>query len=237
MNWWRRLWHRSRMDAQLDKELAFHLEELTANFIESGHSPAEARRLARLELGGPEQVKEDCRDARGTRWVEDLFADIRYAIRTLRQRPGFAAIALLSLALGTGATTVMFSLIDGVMLKPFAYRDPARLVRLQEKTDYRTAYGDIWGFTYPNYLDCKRAVSSLDMAAWIVNRGTLSQPGAPQFVNGLEVSHELFPILGVNAALGRVFRAGEDQPGRWPSSAIACGRISSPAAAMCWAPS
>jgi predicted permease len=220
MNWWRRLWHRSRMDAQLDKELAFHLEELTANFIESGHSPAEARRLARLELGGPEQVKEDCRDARGTRWVEDLFADIRYAIRTLRQRPGFAAIALLSLALGTGATTVMFSLIDGVMLKPFAYRDPARLVRLQEKTDYRTAYGDIWGFTYPNYLDCKRAVSSLDMAAWIVNRGTLSQPGAPQFVNGLEVSHELFPILGVNAALGRVFRAGEDQPGAEPVAIV-----------------
>lgn len=220
MTWWNRLLHRTKMEEQLEKELGFHIEQLTAGLIAHGTSPAEARRLARLELGGPEQVKEECRDARGTRWVEDFFQDVRYAVRTLRQRPGFAAIALLSLALGTGATTVMFSLIDGVMLKPFAYHDPGRLARLQEKTDWKTFLGDIWGFTYPNYLDCKNETHSLDMAAWTINRGTLSQPGAPEYLDGLYVSPELFSILGVNVALGRVFLPEENRPGAAPVAII-----------------
>ena len=147
MNWWRRFWHRGEMEEQLDKELRFHLEEHAADLMARGHSPAEARRLARIALGGPEQVKEECRDARGTRWIEDLWQDIRYALRTLRQRPGFAAVALLTLALGTGATTVMFTVIDGVLLKPLPYPAPERLIALHEHTD---AQGD-WAFSYPEF--------------------------------------------------------------------------------------
>jgi predicted permease len=220
MTWWHRLTHRQKMEDQLANELAFHVEQLTADLTARGHSAAEARRLARLELGGPEQVKEECRDARGTRWVEDFFQDVRYAVRTLRQRPGFAAVALLSLALGTGATTVMFSLIDGVMLQPFAYRDSRHLVRLWEQTDWSTQFGSLWAFTYPNYLDCRRAVSSLEMAVWEVNRGTLSEPGAAEFLDGIEASHELFPLLGVNVELGRVFLPEEDKPGAEPVALI-----------------
>jgi predicted permease len=220
MTWWNRLLHRDKMEDQLNKELGFHIEQLTADLIARGHTPTEARRLARLELGGPEQVKEDCRDARGTRWAEDFIHDVRYAIRTLRQKPGFAAVALLSLALGTGATTVMFSLIDGVMLKPFAYRDPSHLVRLWEQTDWSNQFGSLWAFTYPNYLDCRQAVRSLDMAAWEVNRGTLSEPGAAEFLDGVEASHELFPLLGVNVELGRVFLPEEDRPGAAPVALI-----------------
>jgi len=208
------------MEDQLASELEFHVEQLTADLTARGHTASEARRLARLELGGPERVKEDCRDARGTRWVEDLFQDIRYAMRTLRQRPGFAAVALLSLALGTGATTVMFSLIDGVMFKPFGYRDPGRLLKLQEKTDYSTMWGDLWEFTYPNYLDCKKDTRSLDMAVWNVNRGTLSEPGAAEYLNGLEMSHDLLPVLGVSVALGREFLSEEDKPGAEPVAII-----------------
>ena len=152
MTWWNRLTNRAKLESQLDKELSFHIEEFTADLIARGHTPAEARRLARLELGGPAQVKEECRDARGTRWVEDFLQDVRYALRTLRQKPGFAAVALLSLALGTGATTAMFTVIDGVLLKPFAYRDPSRLVTLMEQTDWSTPLGNLWTFTYPNYL-------------------------------------------------------------------------------------
>src|SRR5579863_4155170 len=137
MTWWYRLTHRQKMEVQLDKELEFHIEQLTADLIASGRNPVEARRLARLELGGLEQVKEECRDARGTRWVDDFFQDVRYALRTLRQKPGFAAVTLLTLALGAGATTVMYSVIDGVLLKPFAYRDPGTLLFLNEKTDWK----------------------------------------------------------------------------------------------------
>ena len=223
MTWWRRVTHLKKMENQLDSELTFHVEQLTADLMARGHSPAKARRLARLELGGPEQVKEECRDARGTRWVEDFFQDVRYAVRTLRQRPGFAAVALLSLALGTGATTVMFSLIDGVMLQPFAYRDPSRLVRIQEQTDWSNQFGDIWAFTYPNFLDCRQAARSLKLAAWATNRGTLSQPGAAEFLYGLEASHELFSMLGVNVELGRVFLPEEDKPGAEPVALISHG--------------
>jgi predicted permease len=220
MTWLNRLRYRKKLENQLDKELAFHLEQHTAELIAQGHDPAKARRLARLDLGGPEQVREECRDARGTRCVEDLAQDVRFAIRTLRQRPGFSAVALLSLALGTGATTVMFSLVDGVMLKPLAYRDPGRLLRLQEKTDYRTPQGDLWSFTYPNYLDCKHDVQSADMGAWSFYRGTLSKPGAPEYLDGAWVSADLFPILGVTPAFGRGFFPEEDKPGAEPVTII-----------------
>src|SRR5467141_5332166 len=146
MNWWQRLLRRKKMEEQLEKELRFHLEQHASELIAQGLSPDEARRQARLALGGPEQVKENCRDARGTRWLEDLLQDFRYAIRTLRKQPGFASVAILTLALGSGATTVMFTVINGVLLKPLAYPEANRLVTLHGKTE---KYGEQWGFSYP----------------------------------------------------------------------------------------
>ena len=128
MSWWLRLLRRSQMEAQLEKELRFHLDEHASALISRGHSPKQARREARLAIGGPEQVKEKCRDARGTRWAEELLQDSRYALRTFRQKPGFSVITLLILVLGIGATTVMFAVVNSVLLRPLPYPEADRLV-------------------------------------------------------------------------------------------------------------
>lgn len=223
MNWWQRLWRRKQMDAQLDKELGFHLEQHTTELMAQGHTPEEAQRLARIALGGPQQVTEQCRDARGTRWLEDLLQDTRYALRGLWQKPGFAAVALLTLALGTGATTVMFTVINGVLLKPLAYPEPHRLVSLWEQTDWSSRFGNQWAFTYPNFLDCKRDNRSLAMAAWAFGGGTVSQPGEAEYVDGREISSELFSVLGITLAHGRPFRPDEDQLGAAPVAILGYG--------------
>ncbi len=225
MTWWGRLWRRGTMEEQLDRELRFHIEQHASDLMAQGQAPEEARRQARLALGGPEQVKEECRDARGTRWLEDLWQDFRYALRGFRQRPGFAAVALCTLALGSGATTVMFSVIDGVLLKPLPYPEPGRLFKVDEQTkgvtDYR--WGDRWAFAYPNFLDCQRASRSLAMAAWRYNGGTVSGSGLPEYVDGLEVSSDLFSVLGVTLSRGRAFRAEEDRLGAPPAIVISDG--------------
>jgi len=164
-SWWHRLLFRKKMEDKLERELSFHLDQHASDLMARGYDRQEARRQARIALGGPDQVKEQCRDARGTRWLEDFWQDLRYALRTLRKNPGFAAVALLTLALGSGATTVMFTVINGVLLKPLPYPDPDRLVRIQEQTDYSTQYGNTWGVTYPNYLDARGDNRSLIMGA------------------------------------------------------------------------
>jgi predicted permease len=202
------------MEAQLDKEVRFHLDQHTSDLIRQGHAPEEARRQARLAFGGPEQVKEECRDVRGTRWLEDLWQDVRYAVRALRQRPGFAAVALLTLALGSGGTTVMFAVMNGVLLKPLPYPEPDRLVALHEQAD---THGDPWGVAYLNFLDCERASRTVaPMAAWAYAGGTVSEPGDAEYVTGREISSALFSVLGVPPARGRAFVPEDDRPGAAP---------------------
>jgi predicted permease len=216
MTWWHRLWRPRQVEEQLERELRFHLDQHTADLIGQGHDPAAARRQARLALGGPEQVKELCRDARGTRWLGDLSQDVRYALRALLQKPGFAAVAVCTMALGSGATTVMFTLLNGVLLKPMAYAAPDRLVSLVEQTDWSTPSGNQWAFAYPNYLDCKREITSLALAAWRFGGGTVSEPGEPEYVGGRQISADLFAVLGTALVQGRAFHAEEDRPGAAP---------------------
>jgi putative ABC transport system permease protein len=210
MSWWARLWHRTRMEEQLEKELRFHLEQRENALIARGYSPAEARREARLALGGPERVKEKCRDARGTRWLETLLQDTSYALRTFRQKPGFAAITLLILALGIGATTVMFAVVNGVLLRPLPFPKPDRLVILHGSTK---DFGEFWGFSYPDFTDLYREIRSVRIAGWTEGSGTISAPGEPVHVEALQMSAEVFPILGIVPSLARSFRADEDRPG------------------------
>jgi predicted permease len=218
MNWFHRLWRRKKMEEQLEKELRFHLDEHVNTLIAQGNAPNLAQRNARLALGGPEQVKENCRDARGTRWLEDLFQDFRYALRTLRQRPGFAAVAILTLALGSGATTVMFTVINGVLLRPLAYPEADRLVTLHGKTE---KYGEQWGFSYPEFHDYQSASRALgSVAAWTYGGGTVTKPGEAEYLFGRHVSSGLFSVLGVRLVQGRAFLPQEDQPGAAPVAVI-----------------
>jgi predicted permease len=218
MTWWQRLWRRKQMEEQLEKELRFHLDEHANQLIAQGNAPDLAQRNARLALGGPEQVKEKCRDARGTRWLEDLFQDFRYSLRTLRQRPGFAAVAILTLALGSGATTVMFTVINGVLLKPLAYAGADRLVTLHGKTE---KYGEQWGFSYVEFHDYQSTSRTLgSVAAWTYGGGTVTKPGEAEYLFGRQISSGLFSVLGVPLAAGRAFLAQEDQPGAAPVAVI-----------------
>src|SRR5215475_7445224 len=133
MKWWRRLFRRRNQEEELEKELRFHLDQHTADLIAQGLAPEEARRRARLALGGPEQVKEQCRDARGTRWVEDLLQDLRYGARTLMKKPGFTLIAVITVAAGIAANTTIFSLADALVLRPFNFPNQERLVMVWER--------------------------------------------------------------------------------------------------------
>jgi hypothetical protein len=220
MTWWKRLWHRRQLEEELDKELRFHLEQQAADLQERGADPAEARRLARVAFGGPEQIKEECREVRGTRWLEDLWQDIRYALRTLRQNRGFTAVALLTLALGTGAPTVMFTVLNSVLLKPLPYRESDRLLTLHGQTE---KYGESWGYSYLDFLDLQHQSRSLEASAWTDGGGTLGDPGNSEYVGGVRISSNLFSNLGIPLLQGRGFLPEEDRPGGPPVIIISSG--------------
>jgi predicted permease len=217
MNWWQRLWRRNEMEEKLEKEMRFHLEEHANALMASGVSSAEARRRARIALGGPEQVKEECRDARGTRWLEDFWQDFRYAMRMLRQRPGFAAVAIVTLALGIGASTLMFTVVNGVLLRPLPYPQPDKLVVVHGHSDaWRTDLFGEQGVAYLDFLDCQRDSRSLTLAGSLFDGGTISGSGLPEYVDLREITSNLFSVLRVNLAQGRAFLPEEDRTGAAP---------------------
>jgi putative ABC transport system permease protein len=210
MSWWRRLLRRNRMDEQLEKEMRFHIEQHTAELIARGHDPVEARRQARIAIGGEEQVKEQCRDARGTRWLEDLWQDFRYAARTLRQRAGFTAVGALTLALGIGASTAIFSTVNPILFEPLPYPHAARIMMIWDSFE-----GVRCDVTFHTFRELAARNTSFEtmavMEAW---RPTLvSRTGAaqPERFDGQSVSAGYFRALGVSPVLGRDFQPADDR--------------------------
>lgn len=207
MTWWHRFWRRRQMEEQLEKELRFHLDEQTADLIAPGHAPEEARRLARLSLGGPEQVKEECRDARGTRWLEDLLQDFRYALRTLRQRPGFTSVSVLTLALGIGASTAIFSAVNPILFEPLPYPNAGRITMIWDI--FQGSRSDVTFHTYREVVERSRSFEAIAvMKPW---QPTMTGPAEPERIDGQSVSASYFRVLGVAPALGRDFQESDDQ--------------------------
>jgi len=213
LNAWRNLTGRRKVELELDEELRAVRDLLVDEKLRAGESPQQAQRSAALELGRPESLKDAIRDVRAGALVDEVVRDVVHALRAYRRTPGFTAVVLLALALGIGVTTLMFTLVDGVLFRPLPFSEPERLVVLQERTEQATEYGNLWAFAYPNFLDVRRESRVLDAAAWRYRGGTVSAPGDAEYVDAREVSANLLEILRVPLHAGRAFRPEEDHPG------------------------
>jgi predicted permease len=204
---WRNLVHRNRSERDLDDEVRAYAAILEDENVARGLPPEEARRQALIAMGGMEQVKEDVRAARMGALLETVGQDARYGLRALAGAPGFTAAAVLALALGIGATTAIFSVVDAVLLRPLPYRDPARLAVLLHRGRNPVAPA--------NFLDWKRDASSFEsMGAADFWQANLTGVDTPERVQGLHVTANLLPMLGVPPLIGRLFAPDEDAPGR-----------------------
>ena len=213
MTWWHRLVHRRQHEEKLEKELRHHLDLHTSDLISRGYSPEEAQRLAHRALGGSDQVKEMCRDARGTRWLEELLQDLRIAVRILRKNPGFTLVVTATLALGIGANTAIFGLVNTLFLRPLpVVKAPGELVLLTR--------GDGGGATlsYPDFTALRERNEVLsDLALYTPAPISFGNNVRSEVVLGAMVSANYFDVLGIKPSLGRAFLAEEDRsPGAHP---------------------
>jgi putative ABC transport system permease protein len=204
----RNLFSRSRADRDLDAELRSHLDLLISEKTRAGLSPEDARRAALLELGGLEQVRLEVRSSRPGFWLDAFFQDLRFGLRMLRKNPGFTVVAVFTLALGIGANTAIFSVVNGVLLRSLPYRDPGRLTIVWEKTDQ----GKPDNVGYATYLDWKAQNTSFEELAMYRAWAPILQTGEPEQLSGLRVTNNYFRTLGIHLALGRDFRPEEDVP-------------------------
>jgi putative ABC transport system permease protein len=209
----RSLFRRKSAETELDDELRFHFERHVQKHERSGVTREEALRRARLEFGGIDQVKEECREARGVHFMEELVQDVRYGLRMLRKSPGFTAVALLTLALGIGANTAIFSVVYGILLRPLPYQDSARLIVLNETTP---KVGMV-SVSYPDFLDW-RSQSHAFSRMGAVGEVTFNLAGVnqPENITGEAVSSSFFSILGMHPLLGRDFDPSEEKIGTAP---------------------
>ena len=191
-------------------EMQAHLEMQAAAYRAAGLAPEEAHYAARRQFGHVDGIKEQVRDQRSWGWLEQLARDVRFASRSLRKTPGFTAVALLTLALGIGVNTAVFSIINNLFFQPLPVRDPDNLVVVAAKTPISSL---LRGYEYPNYLDLRDQVPSFsDLIAYSIAPIDLDAPGSqPERTNATVVTTNYFSFFGVQAALGRLFLPGEGE--------------------------
>jgi putative ABC transport system permease protein len=204
--------HRSQVDDDLTEELSSYVELLTEKKMKQGMNEEEARRAAMVEVGGVEQVKEEVRANRAGFAIETFFQDLRYGFRALRKKPAFTITAVIALALGIGANTAIFSVVNAVLLRSLAYRNPGSIVMVWERS---LRGGRSQNSVSPaNFLDWKKQSTSFEQiaASWDT-RVNLTSGGEPEEIQVQKVSSDFFPVLGVPPELGRTFVRQEETPG------------------------
>ena len=210
------LFRNEKLDSELDDEMSAHLSFAIDENLRSGMSPAEARRQALNQFGGPQQAKENHRDARGLPFLDTVLQDFRFAVRLLKKSPGFTSVAVLTLALGIGATTAIFSVVYGVLLRPLPYHNPQQIVRLWEQN----ATGGRMNFADPNFDDLRAQNHSLAaLASFGYNDTTITGHGDAVRTPTASVSRDFFQVMDVQPIFGRTF-AAEEQKVNAPAAAL-----------------
>src|SRR5215471_265246 len=206
----RDLFRREKRERELSDELASHLAMHIEDNVRAGMSSQQAQRAALLKLGGVEQTKENCRERGGLPVLDCLLRDLRFALRMLQKNPGFTAVSVLTLALGIGATTAIFSVMNAVLLRPLAMEDPSRVVYLQEQ------WRDLFpGLSVGNFTDLQQQSSSFTKLCASNNASfNLATSEAPERVEGEQATGDYFATFGVQPIAGRVFTVDDDKPGR-----------------------
>jgi putative ABC transport system permease protein len=199
----RSLFRRREVDQDLEDEIRDHLERKTADYIARGLSPEEARYAARREFGGVEQAKENCRDMRKVNWLYDLAQDVAYTLRQLRKNRGFAALAIVTLALGIGANTAMFTVLDSVLVRPVPFRNANRLVFIW------AGAGQYEGVvSWLAYQELRARCHSLeDLMGIGGDTSVIETPQGGQRVGRLTITPNFLDMLGVHPLIGRPFNA------------------------------
>jgi putative ABC transport system permease protein len=189
--------------------MRFHIEEYVSDLVRQGTTREEAERRARVEFGSMESFREECREARGVRFFDTLRQDVRYGLKCLRRSPGFSAIAVIVLGIGIGATTIVFSIVNGVLLEALPYRDPHQIVLIFEQVPLAPSKFPVLA---PDFLAIQKLAQSYSaMAAFRTIGYEFSGVAQPQRVIGARVTPELFPLLGAAPALGRSLNEEDDR--------------------------
>jgi putative ABC transport system permease protein len=210
------LFGKERRDREFAEELESHLQMHIEDNLRTGMTPQEARRQALVKLGGIEQTKESYRERRGLLWLESLLQDVRFGLRMLRKKPGFTTVVVLTLAVGIGANTAIFSVVNAVLLRPLPFQDSGRLMMIWHTPPQRSFPGVTKFVVSPaNYLDWRSQDHVFEpMAAIGFRTFNLTGRGEPESLTGATVSADFFSALRVRPSAGRAFVAADDQPGR-----------------------
>jgi putative ABC transport system permease protein len=213
---WRNLFHKDRVEQEFTEEIQAYLDMLTEAKIRQGLTPQEARRSALVELGGVEQVQEKVREIRMGQFIETMWRDVRTGVRALVHSPVFTVVTVLSLALGIGANTAIFSVVNGLLLRPLPYPEPEQIVHVWHTPPQQSFPGlDRFSVSPANYLDWKAQSSAFEQMAVYTDTGlSLSTSNDPLPLIGAVVSSDFFSVLRTNAMQGRTFTPDEERPGR-----------------------